>query len=100
MFRANLQRTGVFESEGVRRLRGVKWKFETERVVEAWFSSPSVSGGVIYFGGGDGYLYAVDAEAGVERWRFKARYRVYSSPAIADGTIYFGSDDGNLYALQ
>src|SRR5438067_13826842 len=53
MFRADLQRTGVFATKGVWRLRGVKWKFKTERVVEAWFSSPSVSNGVLYVGSDD-----------------------------------------------
>lgn len=70
-FRANLQRTGVFETKGVSRLYGVKWKFKTGRVVEAWFSSPSVSGGVIYFGSDDGYLYALNAQTGELKWKFK-----------------------------
>jgi hypothetical protein len=59
MFRANPQRTGVYQTEGVRRLHGIKWKFKTERVIEAWFSSPTIVDGVAYFGSDDGYLYAV-----------------------------------------
>jgi len=50
MFRANLERTGVYKTQGIQRLHGVKWKFKTERVIEAWFSSPTVSGDNIYFG--------------------------------------------------
>src|SRR5205085_11395246 len=64
MFRADPQRTGVYKTEGVRRLHGVKWKFKTERVVEAWFSSPSVSDGIVYVGSDDSYLYALDAQTG------------------------------------
>ena len=32
------------------------WKFKTGRVL---ISSPAISDGVVYFGGDDGYLYAV-----------------------------------------
>ena len=46
MFRANLERTGVYRTRGMRRLHGVKWKFKTGRVIEAWFSSPTVSNGM------------------------------------------------------
>src|SRR5258708_4749864 len=41
MFRANLERTGVYKTQGIQRLHGIKWKFKTERVIEAWFSSPT-----------------------------------------------------------
>ena len=56
MFRANLERTGVYQTKGVLRLHGVKWKFKTERVIEAWFSSPTVSDDMVYFGSDDNYL--------------------------------------------
>src|SRR5918912_4264391 len=62
MFRADPQHTGVYETKGVRRLHGVKWKFKTGRVVEAWFSSPTVSDGIVYVGSDDHYLYALNAQ--------------------------------------
>jgi outer membrane protein assembly factor BamB len=71
MFRADMQHAGVYETKGVGRLRGVKWKFKTERVVEAWFSSPSVFDGIVYVGSDDGYLYAMDAQTGGLKWKFK-----------------------------
>src|SRR5947209_12231225 len=100
MFRANLQHTGVYQTKGVRKLHGVKWKFKTERVIEAWFSSPTVADGVVYVGSDDGYLYAIDAQTGAQRWRFKTGDVVYSSPAVAAGTVYVGSHDGHLYAVD
>src|SRR6266446_6942642 len=100
MFRANLERTGVYKTRSIQRLHGVKWKFKTERVIEAWFSSPTVSGDTVYFGSHDGYLYSIDAQTGKQRWSFKTGYRVYSSPAVSEGTIYFGSADNYLYAVE
>src|ERR671927_117587 len=99
MFRADLQHTGVYETRGVRRLHGVKWKFKTERVVEAWFSSPTVSDGVLYVGSDDSYLYALNAQTGELKWKFKTGDVVYSSPSITAGVVYFGSHYGYLYAV-
>ncbi len=56
MFRANLQRTGVYDTRGVHQLSELKWKFKTE---DAVFSSPAIADGVVYFGSVDGNLYAV-----------------------------------------
>jgi len=59
-----------------------------------------MSGGVVYFGSDDGYLYSVDAETGQEKWKFKTGNCVSSSPAVSGGVVYFGSDDGYLYAIK
>src|SRR5229473_2672902 len=100
MFRANLERTGMYKTQGIQRLHGVKWKFKTERVIEAWFSSPTVSGDTIYFGSDDTYLYALNALTGELKWKFKTGDVVYSSPAVADGVVFVGSHDGYLYAVD
>src|SRR5438093_6606365 len=100
MFRANLERTGVYRTRGMRRLHGVKWKFKTGRVIEAWFSSPTVSNGMVYFGSDDSYLYAVSALNGELRWKFRTGDVVYSSPAVVGGVVFVGSHDGYLYAVD
>jgi eukaryotic-like serine/threonine-protein kinase len=100
MFRANLERTGVYQTQGMPRLHGVKWKFKTERVIEAWFSSPTVSSETVYCGSDDGYLYALNALTGELKWKLKTGDVVYSSPAVADGVVYVGSHDGYLYAVD
>src|SRR5256714_10389353 len=64
MFRANLERTGIYKTQGIQRLHGVKWKFKTERVIEAWFSSPTVSDDTVYFGSDDSYVYALNTLTG------------------------------------
>jgi outer membrane protein assembly factor BamB len=74
-----------------------KWKFQTGGAVT---SSPAISGGVVYAGSDDGYLYAVDINTGRENWKFQTGAALTSSPAISDGLVYFGSMDGYLYAVR
>lgn len=67
------------------------WVYECEYV----HSSPVVYEGIAYFGisersgpsGGDGYLVAVDAANGQEKWRLKAA--TVNIPTVGDGMIYF-----------
>ena len=94
MFRANIERTGVYPVGGPTTLNQLMWKFKTD---DAVVSSPALSGNVVYFGSMDGYLYAVDIQTGQERWKFETDGifpGVFSSPAISGGVVYFGSDEG------
>ena len=75
----------------------LKWTFFTRYEVTA----PTVFDGVVYFGSGDGNVYAVKATTGAELWSFPTNGAiVYSDPAAAKGLVYVGSEDGNLYALK
>ncbi len=99
----------------------VKWVFATEferkfeaknlhgllsaaqTVPDAWdvfTSSPAVANGKVYFGSGDGNVYAVDAESGVLHWKYATRDIVHASPAIDERTVYIGGWDSYLYALD
>lgn len=72
-------------------------------------ASPTVGDGVVYQPlmskpGQDrarapGYMVALDAETGDEKWRFKAGV-IESSPLLTDGVLYFGTFDNKLYALD
>jgi outer membrane protein assembly factor BamB len=73
------------------------WRLATERPV---WSSPAVSGSMVYVGDGSGTLYAVDRASGRERWRYQAGRRIFSSPVVADGVLYVGNDDGGIYAIR
>jgi outer membrane protein assembly factor BamB len=97
MFRGNPQHTGVYDTNTVRHFDQVQWAFETGGPVR---SSPAVANGVVYFGSGDGRLYAVDAETGKERWRFETGGAVHGSAAVAGGLVYISSRDHYLYALD
>lgn len=79
-------------------------------------SRPAVDGYTVYFGCMDGHLYALDAQCGALKWRYRAgRHLKYApqvvpgsvvceavcgSPLVEDGTVYFGGDDGFMYALD
>jgi eukaryotic-like serine/threonine-protein kinase len=99
----------------------LKWKFQTggekryagkhlhhlepaaEVMPDPWdffLSSPSVWNDTVYFGSGDGAVYALDANKGALKWKFQTGDVVHSSPAIADGVLFIGSWDAHLYALD
>jgi outer membrane protein assembly factor BamB len=67
---------------------------------DIFLSSAVVAEGNVYFGSGDGNLYALDARSGELRWKFKTGDVVHASPAYAGGTLYFGSWDSYFYAVD
>lgn len=95
-----------FDSEGERRfaaknIHGIQPAAEI--MPDFWdfyLSSPAVSDGKVYFGSGDGNIYALDASSGAVKWKFKTGNVVHSSPAIANGTLFIGGFDGYFYALD
>jgi outer membrane protein assembly factor BamB len=97
MFRGNAAHTGVYAGQAPRHFHHIKWKFPTgDRIV----SSPVWNDGVIYFGGDDGNIYAVDAETGRQLWKHTTGGPAPSTPAVVDGTLYVVSYDGRLHALD
>src|SRR5215211_4467775 len=95
MYRANPARTGVMPGPGPEGRPVELWRFQVEGEIH---SAPAIVGGVLYIGGGDGGVYALDAGSGEELWRFHADNPISSSPAVVDGLGYVGSDNGTLYA--
>jgi len=65
-----------------------------------YLSSPAVANGLVYFGSGDGNVYAVDAAIGALKWKFTTGDVVHASPAVAGGLVLVGSWDTNFYALD
>ncbi len=100
---------------------GLKWKFKTEGErrfagkhlhgvqpvsetmpdpFDCYLSSPVPWKGAVYFGSGDGNIYALDAVSGKLNWKFKTGDVVHASPAIADDTVFIGSWDSYFYAIE
>lgn len=103
--------------------RPFPWGYESG---DLFASSPTVVGSTVFFGAGDGFVYAVyaasgdrpgeagpqgapggaadpgpeAAEGGRIRWRLETGGRVRSTPAVADGVLYVGSADGAVYAAD
>src|SRR5262245_25242756 len=74
-----------------------------QTIPDAWdifTSSPAVANGKVYFGSGDGNVYAVDAATGLLQWKYPTKDVVHASPAVANGVVYIGSWDSTLYALD
>ncbi|MBZ5637344.1 MAG: PQQ-binding-like beta-propeller repeat protein [Acidobacteriia bacterium] len=74
-----------------------------QTIPDAWdvfTSSPAVADGKVYFGSGDGNVYAVDATTGVLQWKFATKDVVHASPAVANHTVFVGSWDSYLYAID
>src|SRR5262249_5134086 len=97
MFRGNPAHTGVYPGPAPREFHRVKWKFPTGNRIVA---SPVIEGHILYSGGDDGNVYALDSETGQQIWKLKTRGPVSATPAIANGTLYVGSYDGNFYAIN
>src|SRR4030095_2749899 len=97
MFRGDAVHSGTYTGPAPRQFHRVKWKFPTgDRVI----SSPVFKDNVIYFGGDDGNVYAVDAATGHQLWKRATGGPVPASAAGADGTGYIGSYDGKFYAFN
>ena len=103
-------RTGVtrwrFSTGGERRFeaRGLHGMQPATQTIadpfDIYLSSPTVADGVVYFGSGDGNIYALDAASGSLRWKYQTGNVVHASPAVAGGVVYVGSWDSYFYALD
>jgi eukaryotic-like serine/threonine-protein kinase len=95
-------RNGWFAGALPRTRPAALWTFATGGPVR---SSPLFVDGTVFFGSGDGNLYAVDAATGRERWRFSTGAPVDGSPAYtarrAGGAlVVVASRDGFLHAID
>jgi outer membrane protein assembly factor BamB len=64
--------------------------------------SPIASDGVVYVGSSDRYFYALDAQTGAVKWKFRtgAPFTALQIPAISGALIFIAGADGILYALN
>jgi len=64
------------------------------------FSQPIFDNNILYVGGLDHNLYALDAQTGFMKWSFNTNNSILNAPTISDGKIYLGSTDGNIYVID
>lgn len=93
-FRADPAHTGSYPGTGPTAAPEVLWRFPTEGVRAA----VTVAGGTVYVGTLDGYLHAIDAATGEERWNAQPGGYV-GTPAVSGG-IVFTSGQGTFLALD
>ncbi len=85
--------------------------FKTKDFKRCAASSPTLANGTIYQSYMDfvpcqqgasnptGFVIAMDAKTGRQKWRFKGK-PFESSPLLRKGVLYVGSWDGNVYAIR
>lgn len=75
----------------------LNWVYTT---TERIWSSPVVSGSMVYVASQDHNLYALDAQTGAERWTFQAGAALPGTPTVYGDTVYAGSFDQKMYAVD
>ena len=75
----------------------IQWTFKTQLPI---YASPIVYDNVVYIGGLDSLLHALDVITGKEVWRFHTKGEMRSNVCINKDKIYLNGGDGNLYALN
>ena len=75
----------------------VAWRYDTEMPLG---NSPTVDGDVLYVGGYDRKLHALNALDGSHLWAFSGAKAGYNTnPLVVDGKIFVGNRDGKMYAI-
>jgi outer membrane protein assembly factor BamB len=77
------------------------------KVVQVWEAAgratptaPVAAGGVVFAGGADGIVRAIDAASGSEKWRAYTGGELKYPPAIWEGRCFAGSGDGWMYCFD
>ncbi len=63
-------------------------------------SAPVAAGGLVFVGGADGMVRAIDASTGKVRWRACTGGAIRMPPTIWEGRAFVGSGDGWVYAYE
>jgi outer membrane protein assembly factor BamB len=94
-FRGDARLTGVAGSSLPDDMK-VIWTAEIGEGIE---STAAIVNDVVYVGGLDGHLYALDFSTGKELWRYQAGDEIKSSPSVRDGVVYVGDESGLFHAV-
>ena len=96
-FRGNPRLTGVSASTPPATLK-LLWTYDAGDVID---SSAAIADGVVYVGGGDGDLIALDLASGTLRWKYATGNLIgESSPAVGADAVYIGDLGGILHAVS
>jgi outer membrane protein assembly factor BamB len=76
------------------------WQRSYKDKNEAFEATPVIVGGVVYLGGLNGPLYALDLATGKEQWQFKTEGGFHAAAAVRDKLLYIGDNDGKFYCLD
>src|SRR5260370_24356033 len=101
--RMQSEKEGGIRAADVPKLK-VKWAFGFPDAASV-FGQPTVAGGRLFFGSGNGTIYSLDANTGCVYWTYKAPFHVRSAITIVESgkgqfAAYFGDGQANVYALN
>ena len=97
LYRGNAQRTGLYDEPAIRQLPEIQWQ---SKVSSIWLMPPLVADDILYTGGGDGSLYALDIQTGEEIWSASGFGQMESTGAIAGDLIVSGGYSKQVQALD
>src|SRR5262245_33117787 len=96
-FRGSPTLTGISSSSVPTTLK-VLWTYELGDIIE---SSAAIVGGVVYVGGGNGDLVALDLESGKLKWKYSTGNLIgESSPSVGADAVYVGDLGGLMHAVR
>ena len=96
MFRGGQALLGVAKGSLAGKLN-LLWSFKTGGPVK---SSPAIEQNQVFFGSGDGNVYALNLADGKKLWDMKTGGAIESSPLVLENRVFIGSTDAWLYALD
>lgn len=74
------------------------WRYAAESDL---YAAPAISGGLVFFGSWDHWLYALSLETGEPAWKFHAgTYLDSGAPAVADGRLFLPTMGPHFYCLE
>lgn len=73
------------------------WRFDTELPLG---NSPTVADGIVYVGGHDRKIHALDVRNGTHLWAYAGAGAGYdTNPLVVGGRVFAGNRDGYMYAI-
>ncbi len=89
--------TGLSQGEDFKNLPVINWKVH---ISQPFLSSPVISENLVYIGGLDSILYAVDLSNGKIKWRLSTGGEIRSNVLIDNNNLFLAGGDGVFYALD
>ncbi len=96
LFRGTPQRTGVL-IEQARPPLVPQWNFQIQT---GFVSSPVVYKGILYCGGRDNNIWALNAYTGAQVWHCPTGGWTDATPCVTSSTVYVPCKDQNIYAIN
>jgi outer membrane protein assembly factor BamB len=76
------------------------WELKLRCAMHTLPTAPVTAGGLVFVGGPDGIVQAMDAETGKLRWKAYTGGAIRIAPTIWKGRVFVGSADGWVYSFE